>query len=323
MDTEILKELLEKVEALKAQTPQEDMNIFDARFGRLENTHSDIIAKFIDEDRAFAKTFFETINLKPERVPAMGKLHVHRERGHIDVLIEDGERAVVIENKLDARDQPQQLQRYHEWAQEQGYKEITLLYLTYYGRQPSADSMGDLPVKCISYERHIIPWLENSCSHASPTQQTMIKVYTEYLRELINRNKYMVAIAETVFSDTKYVSTLVDLCRAMNGKNLLEVPEIKHRVKEILQRAVREYTGNQSLGWKDEDEGILDEEADIVFIMEPDIIYGTQDGKKELCNILRIDMNSILCDKTVQSIFKGDLKGVVEWVENNYKQLKK
>ena len=80
----------------------------------------------------------------------------------IDILISNKEmnQAVVVENKIDAVDGPQQLQKYAKQLHEQGYDVPILLYLTLDGHRPSADSSGGHDVKCISYEKDLISWLQ-------------------------------------------------------------------------------------------------------------------------------------------------------------------
>ena len=67
---------------------------------------------------------------------------VEREYNDIDILIRNpsSRRAVVIENKIWAKDQDRQLARYAERMERDGYNEPRLLYLTLDGRNPEEDS---------------------------------------------------------------------------------------------------------------------------------------------------------------------------------------
>ena len=71
------------------------------------------------------------------------------------------ENQIVIENKIDAGDQYNQLLRYYNQYPK---PTSTLLYLTLYGSNPSKDSIGHLEINedfyCVSYEKLIKNWLE-------------------------------------------------------------------------------------------------------------------------------------------------------------------
>lgn len=80
---------------------------------------------------------------------------VHKEVGKIDLLIEDGERVIVIENKLKAPDQVHQISRYIEYSIrnylggniENLKDKIHIVYLSEYKKIPSASKQS-----CIGFE---------------------------------------------------------------------------------------------------------------------------------------------------------------------------
>ena len=91
---------------------------------------------------------------------------VGREIDNVDILIRDSSshdrssrQAVVIENKIWAGDQPQQLLRYAEQQEKDGYTPH-LLYLTLDGHDPSEDNASGRKYKCISYKDHLSPVVE-------------------------------------------------------------------------------------------------------------------------------------------------------------------
>ena len=77
---------------------------------------------------------------------SLADARVEREADNVDLLIANGRQAVVVENKIWARDQDRQLQRYRDALVGQGYDdaEIRLLYLTPYGHAPEAQSAGEI-----------------------------------------------------------------------------------------------------------------------------------------------------------------------------------
>ena len=89
---------------------------------------------------------------------------VEREADQIDLLVANNTQAIVIENKIWAGDQPQQLRRYRDKLCRDGYADeaIHLLYLTPDGHKPTAQSTAGLApdrVYPISYREEIRSWL--------------------------------------------------------------------------------------------------------------------------------------------------------------------
>lgn len=86
------------------------------------------------------------------------------EEDNIDIQINNKTRKqiIIIENKIYAGDQPQQLFRYYE--KKKNNDAISILYLTLDGHSPSDDSIRSDEVrkvlKLISYDDHIIKWLD-------------------------------------------------------------------------------------------------------------------------------------------------------------------
>lgn len=61
--------------------------------------------------------------------------------GRIDIFIEGKNFTLIIENKIDARDQPQQLKRYIDSVRNKYAKDIYVIYLTRWGYTPSENSL--------------------------------------------------------------------------------------------------------------------------------------------------------------------------------------
>lgn len=152
-------------------------------------------------------------------------IKVARERDNIDILITNDARprqAVVIENKIRAKDQPEQLQRYHKILEDQGYDDIHLLYLTLYGHDPSEDSVGDHDYKTISYKDDLPTWLER-CQERAYDEPALRESVAQYLR-LIQ------TLTGTDFSGA-YMNELKKLC--LQDKNLILVHDLKEAMTEV------------------------------------------------------------------------------------------
>ena len=144
---------------------------------------------------------------------------VGRETHNIDLLIEENDKnnktqrkAIVIENKIWAGDQEQQLQRYRQKLVELGYdtSAIHLLYLTPFGTAPSEQSIGNLKCKTVSYRDDLPRWLKRCQQRAfdDPALRESIAQYLQLIR----------AITGTDYSE-EYMANLKNLC--LDGDNLL------------------------------------------------------------------------------------------------------
>lgn len=182
----------------------------------MELSHSAFLATLLDPDGshgmqdAFLKAFIDTIahgGTKPELDTAHAKVYTEYNIGNItettggriDILITDrsetgsgkaGGHAIIIENKIWAADQPNQLVRYHNFA-----PKATLLYLTLNGDEPSDQSRGTLNAqdggyRCISYRSDIIGWLHKCAQLAfdKPLVRETINQYINLLQQLTNQN---------------------------------------------------------------------------------------------------------------------------------------
>jgi hypothetical protein len=69
---------------------------------------------------------------------------------------------VIIENKIYAGDQDEQLWCYHQRMEAEGCGEIWTPYLTLDSSEPTEQSRKSMPVHLLSYEAEIIAWL-NDC----------------------------------------------------------------------------------------------------------------------------------------------------------------
>lgn len=134
---------------------------------------------------------FKSKNILVEKEHSIGVISKDGKRGgRLDIVVSDNSRVLVIENKVNAEDQPNQLLRYHNYLCEQDGKERLLIYLTKDGHEASELSTGgvDFEYKCISYKRDIISWL-NRCMELSedrPQVHFAIKEYLLNIREILD-----------------------------------------------------------------------------------------------------------------------------------------
>lgn len=159
---------------------KETFNIFSILRNEYDevNLHSKFIVELL-KDKNYGKKFIElllsTIGIEKfnyKRVNVFSEYFV-KNNGRIDIILkfflENNKKVIIIENKIYADDQYQQLKRYYDSMLLEGYKfeEIELVYLTLTGIEPSEDSIKGLPdnvkenIKVISYKDDIITWIES------------------------------------------------------------------------------------------------------------------------------------------------------------------
>ncbi len=155
----------------------------------------------LDEGRA---SKFETVSALAKKEKNVGEINLEKtEGGRIDIVISSGKRNIFIENKIYARDQPNQLLRYYN-----ADKKADLLYLTLDGKEASDESTGGKLkaenesteketkyYKVISYQEDIVTWLEKCIKETVnfPLLRETISQYINTIKQLTGQsiNKQM------------------------------------------------------------------------------------------------------------------------------------
>lgn len=165
--------------------------------------HSALLAELLRPNgmsgvgNAFQKAFLAILGL-PDNYIVDGRVSVElsigtttdSERGRIDIIMEDGNHAIIIENKIYAQDQPAQLLKYTNFARDNYPHGYRLLYLTFDGKEASDDSAQGCPYQCISYKNEISKWLAE-CARISfdrPLVRETIRQYINLIKQLTNQS---------------------------------------------------------------------------------------------------------------------------------------
>lgn len=112
------------------------------------------------------------------------------EGGRIDIFIYDNKKnAIIIENKIYAGDQQNQLLRYYNYAKKNKFN-FNLIYLTLNGNAASEKSLGNINFNydCLSYNNDILSWLERcvQISACIPLVREIIRQYIINIKDLLN-----------------------------------------------------------------------------------------------------------------------------------------
>ena len=158
--------------------------------------------------------------------------------GRIDIILEDRGHAVIIENKIYASDQPNQLLRYHNYGVKTfGENNFKLVYLTLNGSEPSSNSLGVGHFEFIklSYAKDILKLLEKLVKPqpVKPVHHT-IKDYITIIKQLTHQDmdtKYQQSIIEEAI-DEKYIDATLELLQLTKqiGDTLIE----KYIIKKLI-----------------------------------------------------------------------------------------
>ena len=172
--------------------------------------------------------------------------------GRIDIILEDREHAVIIENKIYASDQPNQLLRYYNYGVKTfGENNFKLVYLTLYGNEPSSDSLGGENFEFIklSYAQDVLKLLKKlmKSKPQKPVHRT-IKDYITIIKQLTGQDM-----------DTEYQQNIIE--EAIKDDNIEVTSELLLLKEQIGDKLIKDHIIEPliSLGFKQrqDDNGAL------------------------------------------------------------------
>ena len=161
--------------------------------------------------------------------------------GRIDIILEDGKHGIIIENKIYACDQPNQLLRYYNYGVKQfGENNFKLVYLTLDGSEPSSDSLGGGHFDFIklSYAQDILGLLEGlvTTSPQKPIHRT-IKDYITIIKQLTGQDM-----------DTEYQQSIIN--EAIDEKYIDATLELLQLTKQIGDALIEKYIIKKLIGFE-------------------------------------------------------------------------
>ncbi len=274
MEKELLKKLLDVVSTQQTKQAGIDAkyNIFYAlRIWSKEVTlHSRIIVDLLNP-KGYHKMGAKFLELFLKKVGLIGKfdfsdkdIEVVDEKclpkqRRIDIFLKDSTgNVIVIENKIYAGDQEQQLKDYHDFGLEQtANKKLSVLYLTLTGTPPSLGSLGNLKdkdYKCISYSKHILKWIK-ACIKESSKKPALKEVLKQYKRTIEYLTK----------TNMETQNKILSLSSGENFNNLIALSDIVQSIKNDLPRKVGEALKKELKNFNpSEEDGYIYLKTDIV-----------------------------------------------------------
>lgn len=209
------------------------------------------------------------------------------EGGRIDILVSVPEelntKSLIIENKIYALDQKNQLLRYYNFGKKKFKDSFILTYLTLDGKQPSTSSIGDgnnIEPICISYSNHIMTWLQ-SCAQTAfdkPKVREIIIQYIDLLKQItentmIKKDEIVNIVAS---SEGNLISGLQICARRNEIVKYAVMKPITTFLKEIAERAEKELNHVQVEFRPNDDFNTRGERIDWGF----SFFISSKDGKK-------------------------------------------
>ena len=232
-------------------------------------THSAIITELLNpygnhgQTDVFLKEFITIINSKIERdkdgnnkISYLNnceglKEHTIKESseikpcsGRIDIYITNKKQSIIIENKIDAESQPDQLLRYYNYAINKYRNEFWLIYLQ---KTESNHTPNDLKYSCgftdnfsninsnatknkvikITYEKEILQWLKECLKHTSNLP---------IIRETINQYIHLVNKITNQSNNNLMEHDILDLITSTkeNVRNAIQIRNTTKKIEDIL-----------------------------------------------------------------------------------------
>jgi hypothetical protein len=169
-----------------------------------------------DMGEVYLKSFLNIIQFEYTGMD-LSKAKVKREYENIDILICLGNKAIMIENKIYAGDQENQLNRYNNKLLGKGYRDedILIYYLTLDGHSPDTDSIKGLnkEINLISYDKEILCWIDTCISQSEnyPAIKEILKQYEGVVKKLTNNSmedKFKMELVELLMSEDNFKTAL-------------------------------------------------------------------------------------------------------------------
>lgn len=226
---------------------------------RGEHYQDDLFLKLFLQNVEFDKWFVDTKNAQ-----------VFKEYKNIDIYITNGEKHIIIENKINSGDRNEQIARYIKTIHDKDlddnesdnigveYENIAVIYLSPNGRKPNEQSLTlkdesiewipkdkvlkfdneKIKYRQISYEKDIIVWIEKCQKEVGNiiNLNSALEFYKDIVKIITNQKESKMSIAE-FFKDTKDFEMAFEI-----SNNIDKIAEeyLRTIIYESLQKSLNE-----------------------------------------------------------------------------------
>ncbi len=241
------------------------------------NMHSGFIYSLLDtngehyQDDLFLSLFLEVLGLK-EWFGSTTNAQVKKESDYIDLYIFNDTKHIIIENKINAGDQPNQIATFIETIHSNGaenksveYENIFVIFLTLHDREPSRNSRtnkdsnllweikgefleskdGKIGYKKVLYENEILEWIE-SCQSKSGVGNIAnlnyaLESYKDIVQIITGKKESTMNIAD-FFKDSKDFEVAFEILNNINkiADKYLE-QQVADNIRELLKNNKEEW----------------------------------------------------------------------------------
>ena len=175
-------------------------------------------------------------------------------KGRLDFEIKSKDCIYIIEMKIDAGDQPEQLIRYQEFAKEQ-HKKYKIFYLTLDGHNASKKSIGEeenleenekVEYTNISFKEEILNWLGNCLKlvEGKENKSACINQYIASINKILGEKD--TKIKDNILKSTEDIKTAITIYEKLNDKlqkvlkNFFEElnKKLKNKLKDITSKPI-------------------------------------------------------------------------------------
>ena len=228
--------------------------------------HSRVIGSLLDVNGLhYQKELFLEKFLEISQVTEF-KFDIHEsklflEYQNIDLYLTDGVKHIIIENKIYAGDQKNQIKRYYDTIKDENkdleYNDILVIYLSIDRLQPSNYSLGNLTIKDnyiynndekiaifknINYKNEILHWLDN-CLHEIQNITNLnesIQQYKNVVEKITNKYKEKVmSIKEFLLENNNLKLLIKEIQPALTESKI----EIQTKFWEELKEELNKHDG--------------------------------------------------------------------------------
>lgn len=195
-----------------------------------ENGHSQFLVELL-KNKIYLDSFLEVVepNIKfnsDVKITFEEQADTTNSKGRVDIFLTDGTNTLLIENKINADDQENQLERYSDWANGQNLN-FEIYYLSPYGSNPSEKGLGLLhmnQIKIISYSKHIREWLKKCLDRNGQYKNSVENYLKQWDNFLINdwsdRDKQLYKFFETISQRSKELCALQYVDEPVNESHM-------------------------------------------------------------------------------------------------------